>query len=165
MRLGLLSDSHGHGAITARAVRLLIEQGADCLVHLGDVENMAVIDALAGHPAHLVFGNCDWDIDGLTRYARDLEISVDHPEGRIEADGKVVSYTHGHLSHLMEGALRDGVDYLLHGHTHELADRRVGRTRVINPGALFRASSYTVATLDLPTDELCVLEVGRKALR
>jgi hypothetical protein len=33
-------------------------------------------------------------------------------------------------------------------------DRRNGRVRVINPGALYRASPKTVATLDLKADEL-----------
>ena len=40
-------------------------------------------------------------------------------------------------------------DYLLQGHTHVPHDQRIGRTRLINPGALHRARTKTVATLDL----------------
>jgi predicted phosphodiesterase len=45
-------------------------------------------------------------------------------------------------------------DYLLLGHSHVKSDHRQGRIRVINPGALHRASPKTVATLDTSSDEL-----------
>ena len=45
-------------------------------------------------------------------------------------------------------------DYIFHGHTHIQRDERVRSTRIINPGALHRASHYTVATLHLSTDQL-----------
>jgi predicted phosphodiesterase len=61
----------------------------------------------------------------------------------------------------MEQALRDGADYLLHGHTHELRDERIGRTRMINPGALFRAARYTAALLDPRADRLEILALPR----
>jgi predicted phosphodiesterase len=51
-------------------------------------------------------------------------------------------------------------DYLLHGHTHVKRDERVGRTRVINPGALHRAREKTVAVLDTATDMLTFLTVN-----
>ena len=37
---------------------------------------------------------------------------------------------------------------------------RIGRTRVINPGALFRASEKTVALLDTDTDRLEYVVMG-----
>lgn len=159
MHIGILSDSHGRAKITARAIDELEARGAELLIHLGDVETDAVIDELAGHPVRLVFGNCDWDLSSLTRYARNLEIIVDHPMGRLEIEGKHIAFTHGHLGQLMEEALNDGVDYLLHGHTHELSDTKVGATRVINPGALFRASRYTCALLDPRANALTIIEI------
>ena len=59
----------------------------------------------------------------------------------------------------MQQALDDGVRYLCHGHTHARADGRQGPTRVINPGALFRATVYSVAVLDPETDQLHFHEV------
>jgi hypothetical protein len=48
------------------------------------------------------------------------------------------------------------LDYLFTGHTHVRMDKRIGRTRLINPGALggTRKQSRSVAILDLDTDEL-----------
>ena len=53
----------------------------------------------------------------------------------------------------------EGVAYLCHGHTHATRDERLGPTRVINPGALFRARRHTVAVLDLARDEVSFLAV------
>ncbi|RLS46748.1 MAG: metallophosphoesterase, partial [Planctomycetota bacterium] len=55
---------------------------------------------------------------------------------------------------------KEGVDYLLHGHTHVCRDERHGATRIINPGALHRASEFTVALLDTDSDELQFLVVA-----
>ena len=161
MLIGLLSDSHGRAAVTARAVALLREHGAQMLIHLGDIETESVIDELAGHAAHIVFGNCDWDPASLTRYAGFLGVMVDDPMGRIEVAGKQIAYTHGHREHLMRCALDEQVDYLIHGHTHRIRDERIGPVRVINPGALFRAARYTAALLDPASDRLRIIEVPR----
>ena len=90
-KIGLLSDSHGRAATTRRAVEVLLAQGAQRLIHLGDIGTVEVIDALCVTlpesgtqiPAHLVFGNTDWDTDALAEYAQDLDIAVAHPVGRI----------------------------------------------------------------------------------
>jgi putative phosphoesterase len=159
MRIGILSDSHGRADTTALAVKALRDRGAELLLHLGDIGTREVIDALAGGPARIVFGNCDPDPAALARYAQRLEITVDHPLGIIEIDGKRIALTHGHLPSFMSQALRSGVDYLLHGHTHEIRDERIGPTRVVNPGALFRACRYTAMMLDPARDALTVIEI------
>lgn len=170
-RIGLLSDSHGRAGTTQRAVDLLCAQDADLLLHLGDVGTVEVIDALCAPgkdgtgqlEAHVVFGNTDWDTHTLQRYAQDLGITVDHPLGRLDlGDGGEVVFCHGHEQDCMDAALREqphAPRYLCHGHTHRAADTRVGPTRIINPGALFRASTYTVALLDTETDTLTFHEV------
>ncbi|MBI1372659.1 MAG: YfcE family phosphodiesterase [Phycisphaera sp.] len=167
MRIGILSDSHGQAARTQAATRMLLQRGVDLLIHLGDIGTDAVIDALIERldadgrpdpPVHIVFGNTDANAAAMQRYAESLGVHVDHPAGRIDADGKVVVFTHGHLPEPMYRSL-DEVDYLLHGHTHLRRDERSGRTRVINPGALQRAAEHTVALLDTATDELEFLRV------
>jgi len=149
-------------------VRALLERGVDLLIHLGDVGTVEVIDALAvDRPdgdeqieAHVVFGNTDWDIEGLSDYARDLDVTVDHPSGRLSFGDGVLAFCHGHEPDVLQAAITDGARWLCHGHTHRTADLRRGGTHVINPGALFRASSYTVAVLDTETDAVEIIEVG-----
>lgn len=161
MLIGVLSDSHGRADTTARAVHALLDRGAQMLIHLGDLEAEAVIDELVGHNARIVFGNCDWDEQALAHHAELVGVRVDHPLGLAEVDGKRIAFTHGHLPRVMQDAMNDGVDYLLYGHSHTVSDERCGRTRLINPGALFRAPRYTVALLDPAADRLRIIEVPK----
>lgn len=165
---GLLSDSHGRASTTEKGVAVLVAAGAEVLLHLGDVGTVEVIDELVAEgrdgedlPAHVVFGNTDWDAGPLARYADDLGVHVAHPEGVIELPGGgQLRFQHGHEDARMQAALEAGATYLCHGHSHEQRDERVGRTRVINPGALFRASGYSVAVLDTDADTVRFLPVG-----
>ncbi|MEM7393289.1 MAG: metallophosphoesterase family protein, partial [Verrucomicrobiota bacterium] len=60
---------------------------------------------------------------------------------------------HGHEAHTLDSAVYSACyDYVLTGHTHVLEDRTERKTRVINPGAVYRAAENTVAVLDLETD-------------
>ncbi|MCC7146220.1 MAG: YfcE family phosphodiesterase [Phycisphaeraceae bacterium] len=160
--IGLLSDSHGQFVPTRLAVELLVTQGARLLIHLGDLGSERVIDALLTQapesgriiPAHLVFGNADTEPGALGRYAAGLGIAVDDPMGRLVLDGKTILFTHGHDSGLMNKARQAQVDYLCHGHSHQIVDQHVGATHVINPGALFRAQALTVALLDTEKDQV-----------
>ncbi|HWB20587.1 MAG TPA: YfcE family phosphodiesterase [Phycisphaerales bacterium] len=166
MLIGILSDSHGEVERTASAVTMLRDRGAQALIHLGDVETDDVINELvADLPAYLVFGNCDPDWQPMSRYARSLGINVKHPAGLLEADGKTIAFTHGHLESHMRDALERQVDYLLHGHSHMLRDERVGRTRILNPGALHRARRYTAMLLDSVADQASVIEIPASARR
>ncbi len=159
MLIGILSDSHGHVDPTARAVAELVAHGSEMLLHLGDIGADEVIDELVGHTARIVFGNCDWELDEMTRYARHVGVAVDHPMGVIQVEGRRIAFTHGDDFTLMQQAIDEGVDYLFHGHTHEMEDVRMGATRVINPGALHRASRYTCALLDPARDIVRWLEI------
>ncbi|MCA9286122.1 MAG: YfcE family phosphodiesterase [Phycisphaerales bacterium] len=163
-RLGLLSDTHGRVEAASLAVRVLVERGATMLIHLGDIGSDSVLEELASIESHVVFGNCDLEEDALARHAERLGISVHHPAGRLVVDGRTIAFTHGHLPELLNRASAEGVDYILHGHTHEQRDERRGRSRIINPGALHRASPYSVAILVPATDtlEFIAIEEARR---
>jgi hypothetical protein len=161
-RIGILSDSHGRVDTTRAAIALLLQAGCTTLLHLGDIGSDEVLDEFVGLQAdvHIVLGNCDGD--DLGRYAGHIGLHNDHPAGLLEIDGRHIAFTHGHLEDHLRKALKDGVDYLLHGHSHELRDETIGRTRVINPGALQRAARYTAAALEPATGRLNILEVPRR---
>lgn len=168
-RIGLLSDSHSAARTTERAVAVLMENGAQLLIHLGDVGSIEVLDALAvaadeNSPqieAHVVFGNTDYDWQKMADYARSLDLIVDHPAGQLTLpDGGVLAFMHGDRQKPMDISLGQNVKYLCHGHTHVAADQMIGQTRVINPGALYRARQYTVAILDTDKNELMFYPVS-----
>jgi putative phosphoesterase len=158
MLIGILSDSHGEISRTRQAMKLLASSGCKKYIHLGDVEIIEILDELIGFDVTLVFGNCDWGVR-LHDYAVDVGIDVRDGADVIKVDGKRIAFLHGHDEQKYQAFLDDGVEYLLHGHTHQKRDEMVNRTRCINPGALHRASVYTVAVLDTSNDSLVFLEV------
>jgi putative phosphoesterase len=155
VKLGILSDTHDRGHAFAKAVDALRRAGAEYYIHCGDVGSPDMLDHLAGLPAAFVYGNNDYDHTALERYARDLDLSYLGPFGQLTLADKQIGVLHGDDPRLKRKLLADqSLDYLLQGHTHLRADERVGRTRVINPGALHRAAEKSVALLDLTTDDL-----------
>jgi len=161
MLIGILSDTHDRTEAMAAAVQLLQSRGAEYFIHCGDVGSTAVLDYLAGQKAAFVWGNCDWDRLGLQRYAKSIEVDCFGAFGELELDGKRFALIHGDDPALKRRLLSEQKhDYLLQGHTHVRQDLRVGRMRIINPGALHRASPKTVALLDSASDLLEFLEIA-----
>ncbi len=155
MIVGILSDTHDKTAAAAAAVALLRRMKAEFFVHCGDVGSERVLDHLAGLQAAFVFGNNDYDRGGLERYAADIGVRCLGAFGELELGGKRFAVLHGD-DFALRRRLFDGQahDYLLQGHTHVAHDQRIGRIRLINPGALHRARTKSVATLDTETDAL-----------
>jgi predicted phosphodiesterase len=81
--------------------------------------------------------------------------------GIVRLGGKRIALTHGHETAEIRRLLAEEPDYLFLGHSHRRIDRREGRTRVINPGALHRAVPWTFGLLDLELDLFESLELER----
>jgi putative phosphoesterase len=159
--VGILSDTHDRLDAARAAVEILRRAGAEYYVHCGDVGSEMVVDLLAGLPSAFVFGNTDWDRRGLERYAAHLHVSCLGDGGELDLGGKIARLEHGDNGRTLRQSIESQrFDYVLHGHTHIKRDDRVGRTRIINPGALHRAREKTVAVLDTDRDELKFLIVA-----
>ncbi|MEO6808735.1 MAG: metallophosphoesterase family protein [Isosphaeraceae bacterium] len=160
MRIGILSDTHDHLNRTARAVALLKSEGAEALIHCGDLTTPEIVHQCAELPSSFVLGNNDFDEVGL-RAAVELIGGVFLGwGGEVILGDRRIAVTHGDSTKEMRRLAAEGPDYLLFGHTHQPSDRRDGPTRLINPGALHRARTWTVAVLDLATDDLHLLTVS-----
>lgn len=144
-----------------RALSLFDKHGVERVIHCGDVCGVEVFDELVGRPCHFVWGNMDDRDSGLEAYLKTVGLNppAEIPL-RITIDSKRFAVFHGHESAAGEMASLGDVDYVLHGHTHQCRDERVGRVRIINPGALYRVATKTVAILDLATDALTFHEVA-----
>jgi putative phosphoesterase len=154
MRVAILSDSHGRVETVKRALALLAPHRPDVYIHCGDVGGEAVFDEFVGLPFHFVWGNTDEPTHALRTYVASLGFTCLRGPLRLTLDGKQIAVFHGHEVEFADEMDDPRADYILHGHTHEKSDRRVGRARIINPGALHRARVKTVATLDLLADTL-----------
>jgi putative phosphoesterase len=162
MRLGILSDTHNQLVRTRRAVEMLQAEGAEDLIHCGDLTEPEVVPLCAVLPCWFALGNNDADnVPNLERAMAEVGAVSLGWGGEITLAGKRIAVVHGHMTSDLRRLLASRPDYLLSGHWHIPADRRDGPTRRINPGALHRADEFTVALLDLQTDELRFLTVPR----
>lgn len=162
MIVGIISDTHDRLERTRFAMRLLTEARAEVLVHCGDLTGPEVVGICGALPGYFVFGNNDADeVPSLRRAIARVGGTCLEWGGQIELAGKRLAVTHGHMTRDVRRLLEARSDYLLSGHSHIAADDRVGPTRRINPGALHRASSFSVAVLNLESDGLTFLPVSR----
>lgn len=160
MRLGILSDTHDELERTRTAVELLRAEGAEALVHCGDLASPPILAACAVLPFYFTFGNHDADsVPALRQAAADSGAVCLGWGGVVELGGKRVGVTHGHMTIDVRRVLAEGLDYLLSGHAHFASDSQIGSVRRINPGALHRADEFTVAVLDVESGELRLLRV------
>ncbi len=155
MKIGVLSDSHGRVDTVERALAAFRERGVELVIHCGDIDDAATVEAFAGWTAHFVYGNCDWDRAAIRRAVSEIRATLHEPFGHLELAGKQIAWLHGDHPDLKRDIERsDHYDYLFYGHTHVAEHHLTGRTHVINPGALFRAKQKTCLVLDLPNGEM-----------
>ena len=116
MRIAVLSDSHNRLPVSVcDAIG-----GADEIWHLGDVIEISVIGVLRDivPKVRVVRGNCD-------------EYSGWPPVEQFELAG-----LRFHLVHIPPSHVPEGIDVLIHGHTHVPRDEKIRGVRFLNPGTV-----------------------------
>jgi putative phosphoesterase len=150
MRIAVLSDTHGANETVRRALAEIEARGVTTVLHCGDIEDPDTIALFAGLDAHFVLGNCDWNPNGIRSAIQEIGATLHDGFGNLELAGRKIAFLHGHE----RGRMRDVenssyFDYLFYGHTHVAKEHVTGPTRVINPGALYRANPRTFIIVDL----------------
>jgi uncharacterized protein len=155
MRLGVISDTHGHSDYTRAALGVLDEQQVDALIHCGDIGPPQIVGLFAGRPTHFVFGNTDQDLADLRMAIAELGLNCHEHRGDVELGGRRIGFLHGDdAGAFMEMIASQQFDLVCYGHTHQKELHQQGRTWVLNPGAVYRASPHTVAVVDLETMDI-----------
>lgn len=163
MLVALLSDTHDNARVTRAAVELLLSHKPAVWLHAGDLVHPDMLEHFAALPAgsfHYVFGNNECDLAELFQRAAALQLTCHGRFAELTLAGKRLAVTHGHDRTLLDRLVFSRkYDYIIHGHTHSRRDQRLNGTRIINPGAVHRATPPSVALLDLATDQLEFLDV------
>lgn len=118
MRIAVLADTHDRLPEHVRAA----VAGGDEIWHLGDVCSLTILRSLEelGRPVRVVRGNCDANLN----WPIFLDLHVESFRVR--------------LIHIAPPSAPDGIQLLLHGHTHVPRNELVGATRFLNPGCITR---------------------------
>lgn len=167
MKIGILSDTHGDPRRTQAALDLLLAQGVQAVCHCGDIGSESVLNTMAAAclprevPVYAVLGNVDVYQSDISAFPNGVGITLCGRTAELEWCGRKVLVIHGDDPHPFFDLVRSQrFDYCLTGHTHLADDFVQGRTRVINPGAVYRARTPSVAVLDLERDHLQVLPLS-----
>ena len=155
MRIGVLSDTHGHVPNTLDAVRILESLEVKQLIHCGDIGSPQIVHLLSDWPTHYVLGNVDHDQQALQQAMDDVGHRFHGRFGELSIAGKKVAFLHGDdVRRLRETSASQEWDLVCCGHTHVANQEIKGRTLVLNPGAVFRAIQHSLAIVDLPSREV-----------
>ncbi len=154
MRIAVISDTHSRTVSVEAALKIMAERGVELILHCGDISDADAVRLFPAH-THFVFGNTDYDQAEIERAIADIGATLHGAWGNLELAGQALAFTHGDNPALLhELAHADAFDFLFHGHTHIAKEHRIGKTRVINPGALQRVATRTFILLDLPGGEV-----------
>jgi putative phosphoesterase len=160
VRLGIISDTHGHVELTRAAVRMFESLGVEAVLHCGDIGSIAVVELFAHWPTHFVFGNCDEDTGTFAAAIARAGQTCHGLFGDLDFDGVKIALLHSHERRRFRDTI-DGGKYRLvcYGHTHVAAIDRRGQTVVLNPGAIYRAYPHSIAVVELPAVEATIIEI------
>jgi len=119
--VGVISDTHG----LLRPEALAALEGADRIIHAGDVGGMEILRRLETvAPVTAVRGNMDWGAP-----------TGDLPATEVLEVGGVTFYVLHDLGDLDLSPQGAGFQVVVHGHTHLPERRRDGDVLYLNPGS------------------------------
>jgi len=160
--LGIISDTHENEEAMKMAVKIFKDRNVDFVVHCGDIVSPPVLEHFKGLKMKFVFGNNDGERNGLIIKCKTLGFEEIKDELEFGHKGKKFYVYHGTNNAKLDAAIKSNkYDYVLTGHTHIKRNEKMGSTRVINPGALFRIYPYTIALLDAESGKLEFVEIKR----
>jgi len=173
MKVCIVSDSHDRADMLAQAVRDARAQGAEAVIHCGDLIGAQTLKpTLAlGLPVHLIHGNNVGDPQALHKLARTSGglLSYHGADARLELAGRRIFLVHYHdYGHAM--ACTGDWELVCCGHSHQAEVRNVAsvngkQTWLVNPGTVAGlAAPATWALGDLAAMRFELHELGN-ALR
>ena len=144
MKICIVSDSHDRGPMLAEAIALAKAEGAEAVIHCGDLIGTNTLKASLklGLPVHAVHGNNLGDLVALAKLACNSE-GLLHYHGRdasITLCERRIFMTHyPHYGHGM--ACTGNYDLVCCGHSHvpevrQQANVMGGETWLVNPGTV-----------------------------
>ena len=148
MKIAIISDTHTKVTKTKKVLDMLLKNGAEFIIHAGDIEEVETLELLknCGKKYVAVYGNNDAH---LVQYHNDYNL-VQEPSYFKLANLK---FKLMHLPFYMNG----DVDIVISGHTHIFHSDFKNNTLFLNPGE--------VCARKKPISECAMLEVSKKEFK
>ncbi len=152
MRIGIVSDTHGHVTNTLSAISMLDSLEVERVLHCGDIGTPEIPAYFKLWPTDFVFGNCDIAREELTAAIRAAKKTCHGVFGDLRIADTRIALLHSDDHRKFQEVIASGTyDLVCYGHTHVAKIEQMGQTTVLNPGALYRANPHSLAIVDLDT--------------
>jgi len=144
VKICIVSDSHDRADALAQAVQQAKGQGAEAVIHCGDVIGTQTLRAAmaVGLPLHVIHGNNLGDPVSLSRWARDSngQLQYHGPDARLELGGRKIFVVH-YPEYVYAMACTGDWDLVCCGHSHvagvgQVKNVRGTTTWLVNPGTV-----------------------------
>jgi putative phosphoesterase len=162
MKICIVSDSHDHRPLLEAAVRAAKAEGAQAVLHCGDVVAPSTLSVLKplGLPVHVIYGNNAGDLYMMARIASNpaSHVTFYGQDAGIELGGRRIFLVHyPHYARAM--ATTGDWDLVCCGHDHEVRIELIdnikgGKTHLVNPGTVggvAAPATYVLGDLDSMT--------------
>ncbi len=161
MRVAIMSDSHDHIWNMRKAIKLVQEQGVDCIIHCGDLISPFMLKEFSpfSGPVHLVSGNNDGEQHLLTEYClKEFQHIIHHGvTGKLQAGRYRIAFTHYYPMARGLAAL-ENYDLVCYGHSHVYKSEKIGKTIYLNPGEIMgKEGPPTFCIFDTASEEMVKL--------
>lgn len=166
MKIAILSDSHDHIPNLRRAVNHSNLEGAELLIHCGDLISPFMLPQLHRFrgQVHLIYGNNAGDQHLISSQCATMFDNIHHHgiQGEITADGLIIGFNH--YPELARGLAMTGQnDIVCCGHNHIHNVENLGKCLLINPGDLLGKDDKPGFMLLDTTDKSVIrIEVGEQ---
>jgi len=168
MKICIVSDSHDHRPLLEAAVRAAKADGAEAVLHCGDVVAPSTLSVLTplGLPIHVIHGNNSGDLFMMGRIASKPAnlVTFYGQDAGIELAGRKIFLVH--YPHYAEAMATTGKwDLVCCGHDHEAKIAAIkniagGQTLLVNPGTVGGVAAPATYILgDLQTMTFDIREV------
>jgi hypothetical protein len=170
MKVAVLSDVHDNIWNLKSLIKKLESSKIEATIFCGDLiaPSTAAILATLNTPIHCCLGNNDEDHIGMLKMGGEM-INWTHLSkefGEIVLDGRKIAFCH--YPKLGELLAKSGdYDAVFYGHTHQKENKIIGKTLLVNPGAVcgFSGSNDiipTYAIYDTRTNESTMMKINNK---
>jgi uncharacterized protein len=163
VKVGIVADSYDNRDGLRQLLDRFLVGGARWLFHCGGLGSANLIDLLKPWQIYIVAGEKERERAAIEVALQKARLQAGLPTAlQTTIEGFRIGLCRGDDMPLVNRWARSGeLDYLFYGHTLRRSDTFVGRTRLINPGALGgpRYQSRSGILLDLVSGDIKLLEI------
>lgn len=165
MKITIISDTHDNVANLERVIDWIKKEKVKTIIHCGDIfkpETIKEALKIFRGKIYIIFSSADADFSKIPEdsFGKLPRVKIYEEFGELRKDGKKIAFCH-FPEMAQELAQRQQYDFVFYGHTHKPWFKKVGKTKLVNPGNLsgiFYKPTFAVYNTKTNKLELKILE-------